>query len=70
MKKNIGTADRALRVLIAVVILVLLLTQTLTGVTAIVLGVLAAVFLLTSLAGTCPAYLPFGWSTCKVKTKE
>jgi hypothetical protein len=64
MKKNMGTADRTIRTLIALVIVVLLVTGQLSGWLAIVLGIVAAMFLLTSSIGWCPAYLPFGLSTC------
>jgi K+-transporting ATPase A subunit len=65
MKKNMGTADRSFRVLIAVVIAVLYFTNVISGTVAIILGVIAAVFVLTSLVGTCPLYLPVGLSTRK-----
>jgi hypothetical protein len=67
MKKNMGTADRALRLLVAVVIAVLFATNVISGVLGIVLLVLAAIFLLTSFVSFCPLYAPFGISTCKTK---
>jgi hypothetical protein len=63
MKKNIGTIDRVIRILVAVVIAVLYFTSVISGTIGIVLLVLGAVFILTALAGTCPLYLPFGLST-------
>ena len=63
MKTNMGTLDRILRVVVAVVIAVLYFTGQLSGVAAVVLGVLAVVFVLTSAVGTCPLYRPFGLST-------
>lgn len=65
MKKNMGTVDKAIRVIVAIVIGVLYFTGQITGTAAIILGVLAVVFLLTSIIGTCPLYLPFGLSTKK-----
>jgi hypothetical protein len=65
MKKNMGTADRAIRVLAAIVIAVLLLTGQFGGVLATVLGILAIVFLVTSAISFCPLYLPFKISTRK-----
>jgi len=67
MKKNMGTLDRVLRLTAVVVIGVLYFTGEIEGLTAIVLGIVAAAFLLTSLIGWCPAYLPLGLSTCKCK---
>ena len=65
MKKNMGTTDRSLRTLLAVVVAVLYFTGTISGTTALVLGIVAAVFLLTSLVSFCPLYAPFGLKTCK-----
>lgn len=63
MQKNMGSLDRSLRVLVAAVIASLYFMQVISGTVAIVLLVLAAVFILTSLVGTCPLYLPFGLNT-------
>lgn len=63
MTKNMGTLDRALRFAVAVVIAVLYFTGVISGTVALVLGIIAVVFLLTSFVGTCPAYLPFHIST-------
>ena len=53
----------------AVVIAVLYYTGVISGTLAIVLGIIALVFVLTSLVGICPAYLPFGLSSCKTESK-
>lgn len=65
MKKNMGTADRTVRVLIAVAIGALWLTGVISGTVGTILAVLAIVFLLTSAMATCPLYMPFGLSTRK-----
>jgi hypothetical protein len=65
MKKNMGTADRIIRFLLAVVVGILYFTHQITGTGAIILGILAIVFLLTSLAGFCPIYVPLRLSTRK-----
>lgn len=65
MKKNMGSIDRIIRLLVAVVILILFLTKVVTGTLGIVLLVLAAIFVLTSLINFCPLYLPFKISTKK-----
>ena len=67
MKKNMGTTDKIIRIVIAVLFSVLFFTKAVTGVAGIILLVLAAVFILTSLIGSCPLYLPFGINTCKKK---
>ena len=65
MTKNMGTADRVIRTLIAVAVVVLYFTGTISGTVAIVLGIVAVAFLVTSFIGWCPSYLPFGLSTRK-----
>jgi hypothetical protein len=65
MKKNMGTIDKVIRVLVAVVILVLYFTHVISGTLAVILLILAGVFVVTSLLGFCPLYLPFGLSTRK-----
>lgn len=69
MKKNMGSVDRVVRVLIAAIIAGLYLGGAISGTLGIVLLVLAGVFVLTSLVSFCPLYAPFGISTCKVKHK-
>ena len=63
MTKNMGNLDRAFRLIVVLAVGIAYLAGALSGTLAIVLGVVAAAFLLTSLVGTCPAYLPFGLST-------
>jgi hypothetical protein len=65
MKKNIGTIDKVVRILIAVAVAVLYFTHIISGTLGIVLLILAGVLVLTSLVGICPIYLPFGLSTQK-----
>ncbi len=67
MKKNIGSIDKFVRVLVATVIAVLYFTDQITGTTAIIFGIFAVVFLLTSAIGFCPLYLPLKLSTIKKK---
>lgn len=67
MRKNMGIADRIIRVIIAVIVAALYFTNVITGTLGIVLLALAGVFVLTSLMSFCPLYAPFGLSTCKVK---
>jgi Na+(H+)/acetate symporter ActP len=60
-----GIADRTVRTILAVVIAILYFTNQITGVAAIILGIFAVVFLLTSFMSFCPLYLPFKLSTMK-----
>jgi Na+(H+)/acetate symporter ActP len=65
MKLNMGPIDRSIRVAIAVIIALLYFTGQITGVVAVILGIVALVFLVTSVIGWCPGYVPFRVSTRK-----
>ncbi|WP_226699314.1 DUF2892 domain-containing protein [Qipengyuania gaetbuli] len=65
MRKNMGSLDKTVRLIAAVVLVVLAATGTITGLFATIAYVVAAIFVVTSLVSFCPAYLPFGISTCK-----
>ncbi|MCA0909679.1 DUF2892 domain-containing protein [Qipengyuania gaetbuli] len=65
MRKNMGSLDKTVRLIAAVVLIVLAATGTVTGLFATIAYVVAAIFVVTSLVSFCPAYLPFGISTCK-----
>ncbi|MBI3193180.1 MAG: DUF2892 domain-containing protein [Ignavibacteriae bacterium] len=65
MNKNVGTIDKGIRILLAITIAVLYFTGTLSGTTAIILGILAVIFIATSFAGTCPIY-----SICRISTTK
>ena len=67
MKKNMGAADRIIRIVAAIAFAVLYFTGTVTGTWGIVLLVLGGVFVLTSLVGTCPLYSLLGLNTCPAK---
>jgi hypothetical protein len=67
MKKNMGNADRIVRFLVAALVAVLYFTNTITGTLGIVLLVIAAVFVLTSLVSFCPLYTLIGMNTCSAK---
>jgi hypothetical protein len=65
MKKNVGIIDKVIRILIALVIIVLYFTNVIGGGLAIILFIIAAIMVLTSIFGICPAYMLFGLSTSK-----
>lgn len=67
MKNNMGNTDRIIRVLIAAVIAVLFINNTITGIFAYILLAIGVIFLLTSLIGSCPLYSLLGINTCPVK---
>ncbi len=65
MTKNMGSADKIIRIIIAVIIGILYYTGTISGTFGLILLILAGIFVLTSLIGFCPLYKPFGINTCK-----
>jgi fatty acid desaturase len=70
MKKNMGAADRVIRILVAAVFAYLFFAGIVTGVTGIVLVILGAVFVLTSLIGFCPLYAAFGLNSGRAKNNQ
>ncbi len=67
MNKNMGKIDILLRLIAAVVIVVLLVMKVFTGALSLILGILMAVFLITSAIGFCPLYVPLKITTRKKK---
>lgn len=67
MKKNMGTTDKSIRVVIAIAIALLYYFNIIEGTLAYVLIALAIIFLLTSFISFCPLYTALGMNTCKVK---
>lgn len=70
MKKNMGSTDRMIRVIFAMVVSILFFTHTITGTIGWILLVLAGVFLATSFISFCPLYVPLGINTCKTEKKD
>ncbi|HUI30307.1 MAG TPA: DUF2892 domain-containing protein [Candidatus Acidoferrales bacterium] len=69
MKKNMGSVDRTIRVIIALLIGILYLAGQINGILALILGIVAVIFLLTSIVSFCPLYVPFKLSTKKEAAK-
>lgn len=67
MKANMGSTDRIIRIVLAIVMAVLYFTGTVSGTLGIVLVVAAAIFAFTSLISFCPLYPILGINTCSTK---
>jgi len=67
MTRNMGGADRLIRFLIAIAIVLLYYFKIIEGTFGNVLLALAGIFLATSSIGYCPAYSVFGIRTCSFK---
>ncbi len=70
MKKNMGLIDRLVRTALAAVVIILYFTGQITGTAAVILGVIAVIFLATSSVGFCPAYALLRISTLKGEAHE
>ncbi len=70
MKKNMGSTDKTIRLILAALFAVLFFTNVVTGVFGYVLLALGAVFALTSLVGFCPLYAIVGLNTCPVSERK
>lgn len=67
MKKNMGSADKAIRLILAAIMIFLYFSGIVPRILGIVLVIFAVIFILTSFIGSCPLYLPFGLSTIRKK---
>lgn len=67
MKQNIGSTDRIIRLLLAIVMTGLFLGKLVTGTVGIILVILSAVFLITGMVKFCPIYFPFKINTNRKK---
>lgn len=65
LDKNVGKTDKIVRFILAAIFVGLILMGTVSGILAVILGILAAIFVATSLVSFCPLYYPFKLSTRK-----
>jgi fatty acid desaturase len=70
MKKNLGIADRVVRILLVMLIALLYISQVVSGTTGVVMLAVAGVLLLTSIFSTCPIYAALGLSSKKEFSKH
>jgi len=64
MNKNVGGVDRILRVVVGLLLIALAATGTVGA-----WGYVGIVPIVTAAIGWCPAYLPFGFSSCKTRSE-
>ena len=67
MKTNMGSADKAIRIVLAIVFAGLYITKLVEGTVGLALLVIGGVFLLTSVISFCPLYTLLGMNTCEKK---
>ncbi|MBT8327104.1 MAG: DUF2892 domain-containing protein [Bacteroidia bacterium] len=67
MKKNMGSSDKIIRIILAILFGVLYFTGTITGTFGGILLIVGAIFLVTSFINFCPIYSLFNINTSKTK---
>ncbi len=70
MKKNMGSFDRTLRIILAIVLGLLIAFGQLKGLGSIIFGIIAIIFIITGLIGVCPLYYPFKINTARRESQE
>jgi len=68
MKTTMGSTNKAIRLLIALILVSVYFLGMVEGVIGTIALVVAAVFTLTSVISFCPLYSVFGIKTCKTKS--
>jgi hypothetical protein len=63
MKKNVGSADKIIRIVLGLAIIIICVAMRNWW------GIIGVLPLVTAFISWCPAYLPFGISTCKTTVK-
>ncbi len=70
MRKNVGTADKVIRIVLGLILLILAFTVSVGQPVKVIFIVIGIIALLTAIAGFCPLYALLGINTCKVKNKD
>jgi hypothetical protein len=70
MKKNMGSTDKIIRIILAIVFAGLFFSGTVVGTTGYVLLALGGIFVLTSLVSFCPIYAIVGLNSCPVEERK
>jgi hypothetical protein len=70
MKKNMGTLDKGIRLAIAVIIIILNLTNVISGTLSAILVIIAILLVVTSFLSFCPIYTLFGWNSNRPAKKR
>ncbi|HOU01634.1 MAG TPA: DUF2892 domain-containing protein [Bacteroidales bacterium] len=68
MKKNVGSTDKVIRIILAVIGVVLFLTNVASGTLGYIVLAISAILVITSIISFCPIYIPFGINTAKKKS--
>ncbi len=67
MKKNVGSIDKVIRIVLAALIVILAITHVISGILAVVLLILAGILVLTTVISFCPIWWALGIGTTKSK---
>jgi hypothetical protein len=67
MKKNVGSIDKVVRIIIAIVAFWAAYTGKVASPVNYILYAIGAIMVLTTVMGSCPIYSVIGANTCKIK---
>ena len=70
MKRNVGTVDMVVRLIVGVVLIAFGLAVEMSTVWQVILFVVAAVAIVTALVRFCPAHALFGFNTCAIEDEQ
>lgn len=65
LTRNVGGADKTIRIIVGIVMIVLMLFADLDATWEVVAGVVAAISLVTAFVGFCPLNKLLGINTCR-----
>jgi len=69
MKKNVGNIDKIIRFVLAIIFVILIVNETITGIWLWILSVLAIILIVTGIIGWCGIYAALGIKTCSSPKK-
>lgn len=70
MKKTVGTADKVIRIILGLILLIIAFAVSVGQTLKVILIIIGIIALLTAISGLCPLYSLLGINTCKVKNKD
>lgn len=60
MEQNVGTIDRGIRLVVAILFIIANVANWVTGIAGLVLAVLAGMLISSAISGQCPLYVMLG----------
>lgn len=70
MKHNMGKTDRIIRFIVAAIFIYAIISRSVGGAIAVILGILAVLLVVTAVFGYCPPYALLGVKTCRCEDHD